>query len=203
VKIIVTGFNAFGGLGANSSEALVRQLATSKICETANVITSILRTEYQFAGDEIARLVKEIEPDFVVCTGMSSGDPFLKFEQIARNWDCCFSADNVGDLRAGSVITANGPPLYRASLPYDAYRAALEQQGISSVLSEAAGGYVCNHVFYRACYEIDQRQLNARCGLVHVPSMDTAGRNHVSQPLAVTIQAVTICLELLLWEAIS
>jgi len=66
--------------------------------------------------------------------------PFSEVRANSEKLGLLFLSRQCSDLRAGSVITANGPPLYRASLPYDAYRAALEQQGISSVLSEAAGG---------------------------------------------------------------
>jgi pyroglutamyl-peptidase len=201
MKIVIVGFNPFGGLDVNSSEALVRVLATSiKIHRTVKFITSILRTEYRYAGNEIARLIREIEPDVVVCTGMSSRNPFLQFEQVAQNWDCCSFADNVGDLRTGSPIIANGPPLYRATLPYYAWRSALDQQGIPSVLSEDAGGYVCNHVFYRACYEIDRWELKARCGLVHLPPIQKTGESHASQPLALTVQAIKICLTSMIRE---
>jgi pyroglutamyl-peptidase len=203
MKILVAGFNPFGGLDVNSSEALVGVLATSRISETATVITAVLRTEYQYAGSEIARLIREIEPNFVLCTGMSSADSFLRFEQVAKNWDCCSSPDNAGDLRMGSPIIATGPALYRASLPYDMCRSALDQQGIRSVLSEDAGGYVCNHVFYRACHEIDQRQVKARCGLIHIPPMDTGGVNRVGQSLALSVQAVTICLASMVRDAAS
>ncbi len=197
MKIVVTGFNPFGSFHVNSSEVLVRMLETSEVSKTETIVTAVLKTEFDSAGDEISRLVRTIQPDAVFCTGMSDHDHCLRFEQVARNWNSCPDPDNAGNLRTGEPVIKNGPTCYRATLPYHAFRAALEREGIHSLLSEDAGGYVCNHVFYRACHEISQRQLKTRCGFVHLPSIKN-NMDQTGQPLDMIAHAITICLRSLM-----
>jgi pyroglutamyl-peptidase len=47
--------------------------------------------------------------------------------------------------------------------------AALTAEGIPAYVSNTAGTYLCNHVFYRTLHEIATRELTVRVGFIHLP----------------------------------
>jgi pyroglutamyl-peptidase len=119
-------------------------------------------------------------------------------ERVALNLDDSEFPDNRGDIRIGQPIQINGPPAYWSTLPLPQLMAALFACGVPAGISNHAGTFVCNHVFYRSCYEIQQMGLNTRCGLVHVPLMaeqaEVRSGSGPSLPIESMVRAVECCL---------
>lgn len=182
--ILATAFNPFGAAETNASETLLRALK-----DDAGVVRVVLPTEYERAGREIVRLIRELRPQAVICFGVAGGADALRLERVARNWAEAAVPDNAGNLRNGQAIVPGAPDAYPATLPYDAMSAALEARGIPHVLSENAGGYVCNHTFFCACHEIAESGEEIACGFVHVPPIKGP------QEFAMLLEAVEICIE--------
>jgi pyroglutamyl-peptidase len=65
-------------------------------------------------------------------------------------------------------IAARGPAAYWSTLPIKAIVAALEARGIPASVSQTAGTFVCNHVFYSLMRAL-RRRPGVRGGFIHVP----------------------------------
>jgi pyroglutamyl-peptidase len=121
----------------------------------------------------------------------------LRLELVARNCDRSGAPDNSGDIREDAPIDADGPAWYAATLPHHQVSRALTARRIPHQYSEDAGGFVCNHVFYRACREIAQSGRETLCGFIHFPdAVDLeSGWGRPGLPFATSLEALETCLE--------
>ena len=182
--ILATAFNPFGSAETNASEVLLHALEND-----LSVVRVVLPTQYNAAGIQIVRLIRDLRPEAVVSFGVADGPTAVRMERIAKNWDGTRSPDNAGDLRIGQVIVSGAPETYQATLPYDAMRSALEARDIPHVVSDDAGGYVCNHAFFRARHEIAESGCAIPCGFIHVPPIGGP------QEFAKLLEAMRICID--------
>jgi pyroglutamyl-peptidase len=197
-NLLLTGFNAFGGHAANISEALVRAIEADwppKWVEAGStrLTVAILPTEFAGAGDAIVDLIRAQAPDAVVCCGLAEGWG-VRLELVARNRDECGAPDNAGQSRDNARIDATGPALYPGTLPYHRLGRTLTARGIPHEYSDDAGGFVCNHVFYRARREIARSGRGALCGFIHFPAAAEPGCGGRGLPLATSLDALHACL---------
>jgi pyroglutamyl-peptidase len=123
---------------------------------------------------------------------------------MALNIDDSEAPDNVGDAPSVRIIQPRGPVAYRSTLPLRKFMDALKSRGLPVEISSNAGTFVCNHVFYSARYEIEQVNPGGQCGFIHVPLMleqAEAFETSCAIPLAVMVEAVTSCIDLLYEES--
>ncbi len=135
--------------------------------------TAILQTEYDRAARRVANLIEELRPDAVVSLGVSSGAEGLCLERIALNFNDNEMADNAGDVRLARPIVAGAPMVYFSTLPIDAMLKALRGADFPAEISNHAGTYVCNHLFYTARHFLETSRRQLPCGFIHVPVAGT------------------------------
>jgi pyroglutamyl-peptidase len=172
VKLLVTGFEPFGALVENPSATIVRELsrrAPLRPDDYPGLSVAILPTEFVKAERAIRELLQTDVPDVLLALGVAPRAQGLRLERTARNRDDAALPDNAGEQRKLTPIVPGGPDTFASTLPIQAMQAALEQLGVQVAISDDAGGYVCNHVFYTARQVIDSCRLPTRCGFVHVP----------------------------------
>src|SRR5690349_12478850 len=200
LKILLCGFNPFANLTVNSSEAIVREIEKRwKPHSAAILITDILPTEYQAAEDRIRDLIRQLKPDVVLCLGVAESRSEISLERIALNWDDENAPDNAGDVRLAQQIT-EGPPAYWSTLPLKEIQSALQKHGVPVSFSNHAGTYACNQLLYSATDEVQRRQLDARCGLIHVPAIANQKgwtRRGAGLPLEMMVAAIESCLRVI------
>ncbi len=156
-KIIVTGFEPFGGAARNASWEAVRQLA--------GVETLLLPVSFARA----CRIIREIaagDADAVLCVGEAAGRDRISVERVAVNRMDARIPDNDGDQPAGVPVCPGGPEELYATLPA---REILAAAG-DAESSGSAGTYVCNAVFYSLMDELERRGNRALGGFIHVPA---------------------------------
>ncbi len=170
-RLLVTGFDAFGSLDVNVSEEVVRALPRAW---TADVVlrTEVLPTVYAEAGERIVALIRRLSPEAVVLLGVGRGRGEIQLERVALNLDDSETADNRGEWRVGETIDAAGPVGYWSTLPLEAMRARMMATGARVSISNHAGTFLCNHVFYAARHEIERSGRRVPCGFVHLPEID-------------------------------
>lgn len=170
MKILITGFEPFGEIEINPSQVIVEALAETATNDVASeLVTVVLPTEYDHAGEEIRRLIRQRTPDIVLCLGVSARRQGLHLERVALNLDDGELPDNAGELREGQPILDDAPPAYFSTLPLKALHTVLAERQVPVTISNHAGAYVCNHVYYLALHEIQQLGLDALCGFIHLP----------------------------------
>jgi pyroglutamyl-peptidase len=163
-RVLVTGFEPFGGADLNASQKLVEALA-SEPPDGFELTTAVLPVVWARASDELAHALERAQPELVVCFGQADGRAQVEVERFALNFD--EGSDDEGETRRAEIVTG-GPAAYRSSLPVDAVVEALRAEGIPAAASRDAGGYLCNHVFY-ALMRVLAERTGVRGGFVHVP----------------------------------
>ncbi|MCF3960085.1 pyroglutamyl-peptidase I [Streptomyces fuscigenes] len=168
MRVLITGFEPFGGDGVNPSWAAAQQLAAAGI-EGLDITAVRLSCVYGRAIEELRAAVAETGPDLVLCTGQAGGRSGLSVERVAVNVDDARIPDNAGNQPVDEPIVPDGPVAYLASLPVKACVAAVREAGLPASVSGTAGNFLCNHVFYGLAHLIATERPALRGGFVHVP----------------------------------
>jgi len=167
VKALVTGFEPFGGEPINPALEALKRLP-SRLGALA-IATRMLPAVFGEALDALEEAVRETTPDIVLCVGLAGGRAALSLERVAINIDDARIPDNKGRQPIDLPVVAGGPPAYFTTLPIKAAVAALRDAGLPAIVSNSAGTFVCNHVFYGLMHLAATRRLDLRGGFLHVP----------------------------------
>ncbi|QHE75885.1 pyroglutamyl-peptidase I [Hydrogenophaga sp. PBL-H3] len=175
-KILLTGFDAFGGAALNPSWLAVKALHGRQI-RGHTVVAAQLPTVFDASLHELNALLKVHRPALVVCVGQAGGRSALSLERVAINVNDAPIADNAGAQPVDTAVKPGAPAAYFTSLPIKAMLAALQAEGVAAEVSQTAGTFVCNHVFYGLMHALaTQRGLkHTRGGFVHVPWLPEQG----------------------------
>lgn len=160
-KILFTGFEPFGGETVNPSWEAVRLLPDE--INGAQIIKARVCVEYARSEVQLKALIREHEPDIVVCCGQAGGRRAVTPEVCAINRDHADAPDNAGEVRRYSEIIPGGEGIYFAKLPVEKLVENVKAAGIPCAPSFSAGTYVCNHIYYTL------RTMTGNGLFVHVP----------------------------------
>ena len=165
--LLLTGFGPFGDVATNPAWLTAEALDGERIGDL-RVVAARLDVTYADAPEQLRAAIRRHDPDVVLSLGVAP-NPALRLERRARNRDVSFQPDNAGVVHADTVIREGGPEELPTRLPVDRLRETLETAGYEVVISDDAGGYLCNHVFYRVLDEVDVSRI---AGFVHVPPLE-------------------------------
>ena len=165
--LLLTGFGPFGDVATNPAWLTAEALDGERIGDL-RVVAARLDVTYADAPEQLRAAIRRHDPDVVLSLGVAP-NPALRLERLARNRDVSFQPDNAGVVHADTVIREGGPEELPTRLPVDRLRETLETAGYEVVISDDAGGYLCNHVFYRVLDEVDVSRI---AGFVHVPPLE-------------------------------
>ena len=170
--VLLTGFDAFGGDAINPSWWAVQALAGETI-QGHRLIAAQLPTAFAASQKRLAALLRQHRPALVLCIGLAG----LSLERVAINVQDARIADNAGAQPIDTAIVQRGPAAYFSTLPIKAMLQALRSAGITAEVSQTAGTFVCNHVFYALMHALkkQRRPVKARGGFVHVPYLPEQG----------------------------
>ncbi len=169
-RILVTGFEPFGGESVNPSWEIARALDGWQ-CEGHVVHAARLSCVFGDALRELDAALAEHRPALVVCIGQAGGRAEISLERVAINVDDARIPDNLGRQPVDAAIEADGPAAYFSTLPIKAMARDVRAAGIAAAVSNTAGTFVCNHVFYALMHRLAGTPglAHARGGFVHVP----------------------------------
>lgn len=174
--VLLTGFDPFGGANRNPSSEAVQALHGSTLAGH-RVQALELPTVFGGAWQVLHAALRQHRPVLVVCVGQAGGRSGLHIERVAINLDDASIPDNVGQQPRERPIEPGAPTAYFSSLPLPALVAELRAQGLPAEVSNSAGTFVCNHVFYRLMQALatDPVLRGTRGGFVHVPWLPEQG----------------------------
>ncbi len=167
-RVLLTGFEPFGGESVNPSWQAVSAVAAAPPDGLA-VEAVRLSCVFGTALDELRAAIGRTDPDLVLCTGQAGGRHGLSVERVAVNIDDARIPDNAGGQPLDRPVVPGGPVAYFAALPVKACAAAARAAGVPAAVSQTAGTYVCNHVFYGLMHLIATERPALRGGFVHLP----------------------------------
>lgn len=191
--ILVTGFEPFGGESVNPS-ALVAQALHGRTIDGVPVLGAVLPCVFGAALDALNAALERHRPQLVLALGQAAGRSALSLERVAINVDDARIPDNAGAQPVDKPVVAKGPNAHFTTLPVKAMVAALRDAGHPAELSNSAGTFVCNHVFYGLQHALRRRRA-ARSGFMHLPLLPEQSRaGQPSLPLAQMIDGTALAL---------
>jgi pyroglutamyl-peptidase len=174
--VIVTGFDPFGGSRTNPSWHAVHALH-GRIVAGRRLIGVELPTVFDVSLQRLKEAMEEHRPELVVCTGQAAGRAAISLERVAINVNDARIPDNAGVKPIDTAVVAGGPVAYFTTLPIKAMLKALLDEAVNAEVSQTAGTFVCNHVFYGLMHLLAQPQWEGtRGGLIHVPWLPEQGQ---------------------------
>jgi pyroglutamyl-peptidase len=196
-KVLVTGFEPFAGETENPSLEIARALRGKRIAGH-RVVGGVLPTEFARSLPALNALLKKHKPELVLAVGQAGGRAEISLERVAINLIDARIADNAGDRPVDKPVVRNAPDAYFSTLPLKAMLRRLQDAGIPAALSQTAGTFVCNQVFFGLAHNLAKRAKRTCGGFVHVPYLpQQAARNGdaPSMELAMMIEAIRLCIE--------
>ena len=178
MKVLVTGFEPFGGETVNPAQQIVERLPQQ--VAGAQVVRRIVPCVFGRSIEAVRQAVEQERPDVVICIGQSGGRDAICPERVAINISDARIPDNAGNQ------------------PIKAIAAAVRQAGIPCQVSNTAGTYVCNHLMYGLLYHIQRSFPGVRGGFIHVPFLPQQVEQKPgtpSLPLDDMVQAILIAIE--------
>jgi pyroglutamyl-peptidase len=168
--ILLTGFEPFGGESVNPSWEIARAL-DGWVCEGRTVRTVQLQCAFGDALRTLDDALAAHRPELVVCLGQAGGRAEISIERAALNIDDARIPDNLGRQPLDAAVVPGGPAAYFSTLPIKAIAHDLREAGVAAAVSNTAGTFVCNHVFYALMHRLATTPALARTrgGFVHVP----------------------------------
>ena len=192
--VLITGFEPFGGESLNPSQEIARQL-NGRVIARRRVLGRILPCVFGAANVELRRLLRELDPELVICVGQAGGRAEITPERVAINLADARIPDNAGQQPVDAPIVARGPAAYWSTLPIKAIVAALTAHQVPAAVSQTAGTFVCNQVFYGLMHALQGRR-GVRGGFIHVPLLpQQAKKREPCLPLEKMIDGISIALK--------
>ena len=167
MKVLVTGFDPFGGEKINPAYEAVKMLENN--IAGAKIVKKEIPTVFQKSIKLIDELILEEQPDITICVGQAGGRFEISVERVAINIDDARIADNEDNQPIDEEIFADGKNAYFAKLPIKAMVKEMKDNNIPASVSNSAGTFVCNHIMYGLLYLIDSKYPQMRGGFIHVP----------------------------------
>ena len=169
MKILVTGFDPFGGEKVNPALEAVKSLPSE--IHGAEVHWVAIPTVFYKAAEVLEIAIIRYQPDAVLCIGQAGGRASLTPERVAINQDDARIPDNQGNQPIDTPIRLDGEVAYFSTLPIKAMVQAIKEEGLPATVSNTAGTFVCNHLMYQALYLADKKFPHMRAGFMHIPYM--------------------------------
>lgn len=167
MKILVTGFDPFGGESINPAIEAVKKLPDT-ILET-EIIKLEIPTVAKKSIQKINNAIIEHNPDIILSIGQAGGRSDITVERIGINIDDFRIADNEGNQFIDEPVFPDGQNAYFSNLPVKAMVENIQKAKIPASISYSAGTFVCNHVLYGVLYLIDKKYSDKKAGFIHIP----------------------------------
>ncbi len=169
-RVLITGFPPFGKSTVNSSIMACNNLNNLAILDL-DIIAAEIPLHYKEIKSSIEKAVEEIEPSIVIATGQSNRSR-ISIERVAINIaDVNKVVYNCGSKPADERLIEDGSAAFFSTLPIKKIRTNLEVQGIPCEISNTAGTFGCNQIFYYLMHYLKHNEKSIPAGFIHVPSL--------------------------------
>ncbi|WPN96508.1 pyroglutamyl-peptidase I [Pseudomonas sp. MUP55] len=181
--LLLTGFEPFDHDVVNPSWEAVRQLDGLQLTEDVRIVARRLPCAFATAPETLIAFIEESNPAMVIATGLGPGRSDISIERVAINVNDARIPDNLGAQPIDTAVVEGGPAAYFSSLPIKSMVRAVREAGIAASVSQTAGTFVCNQVFYRLQHALAGSEV--RSGFIHVPGLPESGQPSMALPTLV------------------
>jgi len=187
-NVLLTGFEPFDKAAVNPSWEAVRQLDGVSLSEGVTMVAHCLPCAFATAAETLLQLINELHPAMVIATGLGPGRSDISIERVAINVNDARIPDNLGAQPIDTAVVEGGPAAYFSTLPIKGMVKAVRDAGIAASVSQTAGTFVCNQVFYRLQHAL--AGTGVRSGFIHVPGLPESGEP--SMALSTTVEGLRV-----------
>ena len=189
MKVLVTGFEPFGGEPVNPAFEAVKLLP--RTIAGADVDILEIPTVFHKSVEAIVKRAEETGADRILMVGQAGGRFEITVERVGINVDDARIPDNEGNRPIDVPVDPDGPAAYFSTLPVKAMTERIRSRGFPAKVSNTAGTFVCNHVLYGVLNAAAKKALPVKAGFIHVPYRpeQEAGKDSVPSMSAATIAA--------------
>jgi pyroglutamyl-peptidase len=196
LRILITGFEPFERDPVNPSWEVAQALGGS-MCEGATVHAVQLPCVFGRAIERLDEALHQWQPQLVLALGLAGGRSEVSLERVAINVDDARIADNAGQQPIDSAVVSGAPAAYFSTLPIKAIVRDLRAAGLPGAVSNTAGTFVCNHVFYALMNRLNSEPAwaHTRGGFIHLPYLPGQAARYPGAPsmaLATQVQALQV-----------
>ena len=196
MKILVTGFDPFGGEPINPAIESVKRLPDN--IAGAEIIKLEIPTVRKKSLEKIEEAINEHNPDVILSIGQAGGRFDISIERVGINLDDFRIPDNEGNQIIDEPIFPDGENSYFVKLPVKAMIQNVQKNNIPASVSYTAGTFVCNHVLYGVLYLIEKKYKGKKSGFIHIPFLPEQvvdKRNTPSMELSTIVKGLTAAIE--------
>jgi len=194
-NVLLTGFDPFDREALNPSWEAVRAL-DGWTCGRATVHARQMPCVFGDAIEALAGAMDELQPQLVLCIGQAGGRAEITPERVAINIDDGRIADNAGRQPIDTPVVRGAPTAYFSTLPIKAIVRDLRAAGVPASVSNTAGTFVCNHIFYGLMHRMATHPVpGQRGGFIHIPYLPEQATRFPGLPsmsLATMVEALRI-----------
>lgn len=180
MKILVTGFDPFGSDKINPAIEAVKRLPDT--IKGAKIIKLEIPTVFNKSAQVVHQAIVKEQPDYVLSVGQAGGRSALTPERVAININDGRIPDNDGYQPLDEPIQPDGDTAYFTQLPIKAMAKAIRAAGLPAIVSNTAGTYVCNHIFYQVQYMRAKEFPKLKAGFIHIPFLPEQVITRPNQP---------------------
>ena len=167
MKILVTGFDPFGGESVNPAFEAVKLLPDE--IAGAEIVKLEIPTVYTRSAEVVEEAIGREKPDIVLSIGQAGGRSCMTVEKVAIHLAEARIPDNDGEQPTDQPLREDGETAYFATVPVKAMVANMRKNGIPAHISYTAGTFVCNSIMYNVLYLLDRKFPGVKGGFIHVP----------------------------------
>lgn len=191
-KILITGFDPFGGADRNPAREAV--MALPSVIGDYEIIPLEIPTVFGEATETVLQAAQELCPDVILCVGQAAGRASITPEVVGINLRDASIPDNAGNQPRHTPIVAGGPAAYFSTLPVREMVTAVQAAGLPCSLSYSAGVFVCNDLLYTLLHRYDG--TGTRVGFIHIPCLpEQAKEGCPSLPLEEAVRGLITAIE--------
>lgn len=193
MRLLLSGFEPFGGSDRNPSRDLVETLLGEPM-PGVDLQTIVLPVETETAPARLLDAWRSHGSDTIVMLGEAAGRTAITPEVVAINLRDFEIPDNAGRTIAHRPVVEDGPAAHFSTLPIASITDAIRSRGVPSVRSLTAGTYLCNELMYRVLHEIAITGRRTRAGFIHIPRLpeQCTGSGHPAPSMSLASMAVGI-----------
>ncbi|MEO7159008.1 MAG: pyroglutamyl-peptidase I [Polaromonas sp.] len=196
LRILLTGFEPFERDPVNPSWEVARAL-DGGLCDGATVHAVQLPCAFGRAIERLDEALVQWQPQLVLALGLAGGRSEVSLERVSINVDDARIADNAGQQPIDTRVVDGAPAAYFSTLPIKAIVRDLRAAGLPGAVSNTAGTFVCNHVFYALMHRLASEPAwsQTRGGFIHLPYLPEQAARHPGAPsmaLATQVQALQV-----------
>lgn len=174
-KILLTGFEPFGGMRVNPSQLIVDRISKEGIDQVwpVELNCAILPVRFRDSALKMKSLLEAFRPQLIVSLGIDLGKKNIELESTAHKFSKYIDADYLIEQKE------NLPDIHQTQIDLTSLREILVKKGHNVIVSDDSGAYVCNHIYYLTHQFGKELELNAETLFVHVPYSFPYFANHI------------------------